>query len=171
MKKVFALIAVLLTASILSAQTQKIGYVDTQTILTQYSAAIKATSDLEAIAAKWRTSVDSMAQDLQGKYADYQQKASTMTPDAQKATQQQLVQQEQYIQKFNQQKFGQGGELAAKQEELLRPVRQKIYDAIEEVSKKEKIKFVFDKAGDVLLLYADPTYDLTFKVLDKLKTK
>lgn len=171
MKKLIILSAILFAVTVANVQAQKIGYVDTQTILTQYSAAIKATSDLETIAASWRASVDSMAQDLQTKYTGYQQKAATMTPEANQGAQQQLVQQEQYIQQFNQSKFGQGGELALKQEELLRPVREKIYAAIEEVSKSEKIKFVFDKAGDVLLLYADPTYDLTFKVLDKLKTK
>lgn len=172
MKKVLFLICIIALVSVISAQSkQKIGYVDTQTILTQYSAAIKATSDLEALAARWRTSMDSMYQNFQQELATLQQQAQTMTPEQQQAAQQKLVQQEQVIQQYNQQKFGQGGELAVKQEEFLAPVRSKIYDAIEEVSKNEGVQFVFDKAGDVLLLYADPTYDLTFKVLDKLKTK
>ena len=40
---------------------------------------------------------------------------------------------------------------------------------IQEVAKEEGMNFVFDKAGDVLLLYADAQYDITYKVLDKLK--
>ena len=57
-----------------------------------------------------------------------------------------------------------------KQEEIFNPVKDKIYKAIEEVAKKEGMQFVFDKSGDIILLYADPQYDITYKVLDKLKT-
>jgi len=166
-----AIILLLIFISVASfAQSQKIGFVDTQTILAQYAPAIKAQSDLEALAAKWKTSIDSMTQALQQGYQQYQQQAATMTPEMQQQRQQNLIQQEQYLQQFQQLKFGQGGELAQKQEEFMAPVREKIYQAIEEVAKKEKMKFIFDKAGDVLLLFADPEYDMTFKVLDRLKT-
>jgi outer membrane protein len=168
MKKV--IIVLLVLSSALLAQSQKIGFVDTQTILAQYAPAIKAQSDLEALAATWKTSIDSMTQALQQGYQAYQQQAATMTPEMQQQKQQNLIQQEQYLQQFQQTKFGQGGELAQKQEEFMAPVREKIYQAIEEVAKKEGMKFIFDKAGDVLLLFADPEYDMTFKVLDRLKT-
>jgi len=168
MKKV--IIVMLILSSAFFAQSQKIGFVDTQTILAQYAPAIKAQSDLEALAATWKTSIDSMTQALQQGYQAYQQQSATMTPEMQQQKQQNLIQQEQYLQQFQQTKFGQGGELAQKQEEFMAPVRGKIYQAIEEVAKKEGMKFIFDKAGDVLLLFADPEYDMTFKVLDRLKT-
>lgn len=171
MKKLFilALLSMFVTASF--AQTnQKIGYVDTQIILAQYAPAVKAQSDLEALAANWRASIDSMSQSLQAGYADYQKQVATMTPERQQQAQQNLIQEEQFIQQFNQQKFGAGGQLAQKQEEFMAPVREKIYEAIEMVAKDQKMKFIFDKAGDVLLLFADAEYDMTYKVLDKLKT-
>ena len=54
--------------------------------------------------------------------------------------------------------------------EIFGPVKSKIYKAIKVVAIKEDVKFVFDKAGDVVLLYADSSSDLTYKVLDYLKT-
>lgn len=153
-----------------NTETQKIGYVNSEVILAQYPAAIKAKGDLDALVAKWRKQADSMATEYQNAIADYQKQSGTMTPDKQKEWQQQIVGKEQKIQSFQQQKFGQpNGEYFTKQDELMTPVKQKIFDAIENVAKEEGLKFVFDKAGDVVLLYADAGADVTFKVLDKLK--
>jgi outer membrane protein len=58
--------------------------------------------------------------------------------------------------------------LLQRQSELFKPVKEKITKTIEEVAKSMKINFVFDKA-DGTLLYGDKEYDITFKVLDKLK--
>ena len=48
-------------------------------------------------------------------------------------------------------------------------MKAKVYKAIQEVAKEENMKFVLDKTGDAVVLYADPAYDITYKVLDKLK--
>jgi outer membrane protein len=92
-----------------------------------------------------------------------------MNPDKLKEAQQNIVNKEQELNQFKQTKFGQGGDLYKKQEELFAPVKEKIMKGIQEVAKEEGMNFVFDKAGDVLLLYADAQYDITYKVLDKLK--
>lgn len=157
---------------LLNAQTtQKIGYVDSQVIMQQYPAAIKAQGELEATAQKWVATRDSMANQLKADYTDFQKKAQNMKPEKQKEAQQKLMAQEQAVQKFNQDKFSQtDGEYAKKQAELLAPVKDKIMKAINELSKEMGINFVFDSNGNFPLLYADSAFDLTFKVLDRLKT-
>ncbi len=160
----------LFLATFTYAQKIKIGYVNSQQILLQYSEAIKAQSDLDAIVKKWNAHIDSLTTQLQNKYSQFQQQAQTMTQQGQEAAQQELVQLDQEINKFRQEKFGQpNGEYFVKEEQLLAPVKEKILKAIKKVAKEEKMNFVFDKSGDVLLLYADETYDITFKVLDALK--
>ncbi len=170
MKKITIAVLLLTLATSLFAQKQKVGFVDTQVILSQYAPAIKANSDLTALGQKWKAQIDSMQQELKNGYAEYQKQSAMMKPEQQKQIQQNLIQKEQYMQQFNQQKFGQQGELAQKQDAMMQPIRDKIYQAIEKVSKTQKMQFIFDKAGDVLLLYADPQYDMTYKVLDLLKT-
>ena len=77
---------------------------------------------------------------------------------------------EQRIVEFRRQKFSQpDGEIYVKQEQIFAPVKTSIYASIEKVAKEEGMKFIFDKSGDILLLYADSAYDITFKVLDQLK--
>lgn len=170
MKKIIVSLFIICT-SVLFAQTQqKIGYVDSQIILTQFPEAIKAQGDLDAITNQWSNQLDSMTLAYQQLLADYQKQAATMTEEQKTAKQQELVGMEQNILNFRNKKFSQpNGEIYAKQEEIFSPVKTKIYTAIEKVAKEESMQFVFDKSGDILLLYADSAFDVTFKVLDELK--
>jgi outer membrane protein len=149
---------------------QKIGYVDSQIILTQLPEAIKAQSDLDALTNTWSNQVDSMKLALQQQYADVQKQLATMTDEQKQLKQKELIEKEQQIYQFQNQKFGQpNGEIYQKQETIFAPVKAKIYAAIEQVAKEEGMQFIFDKSGDILLLYADSAFDITFKVLDSLK--
>lgn len=170
-KYIFLFAVVLLSYSFSYAQVpQKLGFVDSQTILTQLPESIKAQGDLDALTNKWTAQLDSMTQAYQTALANYQKQANTMPDDKKLAAQQTLIAQEQSLIDFRRQKFGQGtGEIYKKQEELFNPVKEKIYKAIEEVAKREGMNFVFDKSGDIILLYADAAFDITYQVLDKLK--
>lgn len=179
MKKVILIIfaAVSIFAQTQQTQTQsqqpiqlKVGYVDSEIILAQFPEAIKAKSDLEALVSQWRKQADSMATELQNAYADYQKQAQTMTQEKQREAQQKIIEKEQRLQQFREQKFSQpNGEYFVKQDQLMAPVKQKIFKAIEDVAKEEGMNYVLDKAGEVVVLYADPSFDITFKVLDRLK--
>ena len=170
-KYIFSLAVILFSCSLAFAQTaQKLGYVDSQTILTQLPESIKAQGDLDALTNKWTAQLDSMTQAYQSNLANYQKQANTMPDDKKLTAQQNLIAQEQSLIDFRRQKFAQGtGEIYKKQEELFNPVKEKIYKAIEEVAKREGMQFVFDKSGDIILLYADASFDITYQVLDKLK--
>lgn len=171
MKKVIFLTILLLASVSVFAQTQKIGYVNVQTVLEQYPAAIKANSDLETLVKEWRTTLGNMQKDLQKKAADYQKKAATMSKENQDAARKDLMRGEQELQQYNQQKFGQpNGELFQKQAQLMEPINKKILAVIEKVAKEEGLKFVVNKTDvNTIFLYADSEYDMTFKVIDKLK--
>lgn len=170
--KNYILVIALIVFSVTSfAQAQiKIGYVDSEVILTQFSESIKAQGDLDAFTSKLTAKLDSMTLAYQQAIADYQKQAGTM-PEAKKTEiQQKIVNMEQDIMDFRKSKFTQGtGEIYKKQEELFSPVKAKIYAAIGKVAKEENMQFVFDKSGDIILLYADSAFDITFKVLDTLK--
>ena len=170
-KYIFLFAAFLLSCTFAFAQTaQKLGYVDSQTILTQLPESIKAQGDLDALTNKWTAQLDSMTQSYQGALANYQKQANTMPDDKKLAAQQNLIAQEQSLIDFRRQKFGQGtGEIYKKQEELFNPVKEKIYKAIGDVAKREAMQFVFDKSGDIVLLYADAAFDITYQVLDLLR--
>jgi outer membrane protein len=171
-KKYLLFFSFLFLSSVLvfGQESQKIGYVDSQVILTQLPEAIKAQGDLDALTNKWTAQLDSMNKDLQQSYEQYQKQANTMTDAKKTAAQQDLVEKQQTMENFRRDKFAQQtGEIYKKNEEIFAPIKKKIFKAIEDIAKKEGMKFVFDKAGDVVLLYADASYDITYQVLDILK--
>ena len=168
-KFLFLFAAIVLTTNLFAQTTQKLGYVDSQVILSQFSEAIKAQGDLDALTNKWSSQVDSMTLAYQQGLADYQKQANTMTEEKKLEVQKNLIAMEQEIVDFRRQKFGQNGEIYQRQEQIFDPVKKKIYAAIEDIAKKEGMQFVLDKSGDIILLYADSAFDITYQVLDKLK--
>lgn len=171
MKKILIFAVFIFGTQIAFSQNEiKIGYVDSNIILTQLPEAIKAQGELDALITQWRGVLDSLTQVYQKALEDYQKQANTMTDAKKLEAQQKIIQLEQNIMDYRRQKFADNtGEIYFKQAELLDPVKNKIFTAIEEVAKSENIKFVFDKTGEIILLYADSEFDITYKVLDRLK--
>ena len=148
---------------------QKIGYVNSEKILQELPAAKEAKDSLAIIVKVWQNEIDRMSKSLQDKYEDYKKKQGLYNEQTKLTEQQKLVEEEQRMNEFRQQKFGQQGELALQQDRLMQPIKEKVFNAIKQVAAENKLSFVFDKAGDVLLLYAEPSSDYTFKVIDRLK--
>ncbi len=110
-----------------------------------------------------------MSKDLQDKYEDYQKKQGLYNDQTKQVEQKKLIEEEQKMNDYKAQKFGQQGELALQQERLMQPIKEKIFAAIKQIAVENKLAFVFDKAGDVVLLYGETSADYTYKVIDRLK--
>lgn len=168
MKKIFILSIIALFSVSAFSQTapQKIGYVDSELIFQQLPEAIKAQGEIEAFQTSLYEKLDSLSQALQSAIADFRKQESMMSEQKKAEQQQKIIAQNQA---FEDAKRQAQSEVQKKGEQLLKPVKEKVIKAIEEVAKTEKMTFVFDKLRDALLLYADSDYDVTYKVLDKLK--
>ncbi len=171
MRKNFFVLALILffTSAVFAQQaTIRIGYVDSGVILQQLPEAQKIQRELDNLLQKYQSELDKMVKTYQSKLDEYQKKEAMLNPQAKESMQREIMELEQKIFEYRNQKLGPQGEFEQEREKRLKPLRDKIIDAIEEVAREEKLNFVFDKAGDVILLYADKQFDITFKVLDKL---
>ena len=164
MKKL-AIVFLLIGGVTITAQSQKIGYVDSQVLFQNYAPAIKAQQDLQLLQQNWTRERDSLAGLFQEKVNSYQNQRALMTPQKQQETEQQLLGEQNSIMQREQQ-------IVQKGQNMMKPIKDAVNVAIEQVSKQEKMHFVFDKGveGVVNILhYADSDFDITYKVLDKLK--
>ena len=160
----------------------KIGYVDSEVILKQLPEAQKVQSELEALQKQYldtiqtrETDLKSKAETFKSKYDDAQKRVEA--GDIKSESEMKELQTEMSGLQQELQTLGEGldvykqtvqNALLQRQAELFKPVKDKITRTIEDVAKSMKINFVFDKA-DGTMLYGDKEYDITFKVLDKLK--
>ncbi len=168
MKKILnTLLLVCFVAAVGFAQSPlKIGYVNSEKIISELPEAKESQQKLEALVNSWQDEIKKRSDALQSKYEEYQKQANMLNESAKQAKQKELVDEEQ---KLNQYRTEKQQELATQREKIMKPIQDKVFKAIEKVAKDKKLSFVFDKATDVPLLYADPVYDYTPDVVIFLK--
>jgi outer membrane protein len=162
------LLLFVLTLSLPLFSQVKMGYVDSETIMKQLPEAQEAQRKIDALVQQWQAELQKMKDEWKSKYDEYERRKLILTDEARAQMERELSELDRRIAEFQMQKFGPDGELYRKQDELIKPVQSKIFNAIKEVALEEGFDFVFDKSGEILLLYANEKYDLTQKVLNKL---
>lgn len=163
-----SMVAVSLLCGVAVAQ-QKIGHVSSEAIMKQLADAQDAQKQLDALVVEWQNELNKMQQDWQKKFDDYDQKKLIMTDARRADAERELRELDQRIADYRGQKFGQNGELFQKQNELMKPVQDRVFKAIQDVAKEEGYDYVLDKSGEILMMYANEKNDLTLKVLEKLQ--
>ena len=154
------------------AQQLRIWYVNSAKILQEYPEAVEAQKKLDVFGKKIQDSLETMSSQYQAKLQEYQQKQGLLNDQTKQTFQQELITMEQRALDFRERKLGREGEYAKYQDKLLTPIYDKVLKIIEEVARDEGVSFIFDKTESVkILLYGQPKFDFTFKVIDKLKRK
>ncbi|MGD8778903.1 MAG: OmpH family outer membrane protein [Ignavibacteria bacterium] len=146
-----------------------IGYVDSDTIMKDLPDAQDAQASLDALIQEWQDELAKLERNWQQEYDTYEERKLIMSDQKRIEKEQELIKLEDEINQFRQGKFGVNGELFKKQDEVMKPVQNKIFTAIKEVAEEKGLDFVFDRSGDILFLYAKDEYDITLDVLEKLK--
>jgi len=167
-KTIFGIIVLLALFSINHAQL-KIGYVDSAAIMDTLTEAQDAQIKLDAMIQEWQDELTKMENEWNDTYKDYEKRKLVLTDKKRAEVEKQLVDMESALNTFRQQKFGVNGELFRKQDELMKPIQNKVFNAIQSVAEEEELDFVFDRSGDLIFLYAKEEYDITKQVLEKLK--
>lgn len=170
MKKLFFISILLLTSSFSFAQL-KIGYIDSDAIMDNLPDVQDSRQKLDALIQEWQTELNKMENEWKTKYDDYEKRKLIMTDQTRSETEAALVQMENQIAQYREKKFGTNGELFQKQDELMKPVQNKIFTVLKEIAEQENYDYVFDRSGDIMILYAKEQYDLTSEVLNRLKLK
>ncbi|MGB5892851.1 MAG: OmpH family outer membrane protein [Ignavibacteriaceae bacterium] len=169
MKKIiFILFFIGCLASPLLAQL-KIGYIDSDTIMDNLPDVQDARKELDAMIRDWQTELRNLEAEFTKKKNDFDKRNLVMTDQTRSEAEKELADLERNISDFRDKKFGPNGELFQKQDELMKPLQNKIFNVIQEIAAEEDLDFVFDRSGDIIFLYAKSDYDLTAKVLEQLQ--
>ncbi len=169
MKKTFFFAVIFFSSAVAAFAQQgqlKIGYVNSETIIKELPEAKEAQAKLEGMLKVWQDEIEKRGQSLQSKYEDYQKQVNMLNETMKQAKQKELIEEEQKLNVYRQEKQQ---ELAAQREKVMKPIQDKVFKAIEKVAKDKQLSFVFDKATDVPVLYADPKFDYTPDVIIFIK--
>jgi outer membrane protein len=171
MKLSFAvIIALIISAAAINAQ-QKIGYVDSKVILENMQDARDAQTNLDGLVNKWKVELQSYNDSLLIMKDDYDKKKLILTEKIKQQKEEEIKLEEKKVTDFKQQKFGESGEYFQKQTELMKPVQDRVFKAIQDVAREGGYDFVIDRSTQLMLLYMNDRYDLTQKVIKKLESQ
>jgi outer membrane protein len=170
MKKILGFIFFLILLYVVPASGQmKIAYFSSEAIMKNLPDATDAQAQLDKLVADWQQELNKMQDEWKKKFEEYDKRKLIMTEQRRSETERELREMDQKIVDFRNQKFGQNGELFKQQNDLMKPVQDRVFKAVQDVAQEEGYDYVFDKSGDILLMYANEKYDLTQKIFAKLQ--
>ena len=146
----------------------KIGWFNSAAVMEKLPEAQDAQHQIDNLIADWQEELAKMQNDWQKRYEEYQAKKLIMTDQLRAQEEKDLQEMDRKIIEYRNKKFGQNGELFAKQNELMKPVQNKVFKVLEDIAKEEEYDYIFDKSGDVLLMFTSEKYDLTTVVFERL---
>ena len=169
MKNIIWFVCVLLVVpAIAGAQSIKIGYINSEAIMDQLPEAQEAQRQLDERVGEWQEELTQMQRTWQRKFEEYDKMKLIMSDQRRADAERELMDLDRQIAEFRDRRFGQDGELFRLQEELIRPIQDRIFLAIQEIAEEEAYDYVLDQSGDILLMYANEKWDLTQKVLQRV---
>jgi outer membrane protein len=170
MKKIFLFLSLtFLFPSAISFAQLKIGFVDSKTVLDKLPDAKDAQQKLDTYIREWHSELSKMEGELNAKKNELDRRKLIMTAQTKGIMEKEIEDLQKQIDEYRNKKFGTRGELYQKQDELMRPIQNKVYSVIKEIANEEDLDFVFDRSSDVTLLFAKEQYDITPLVMEKLK--
>jgi outer membrane protein len=170
MKKIIVL-TVLMLAATLSGTAQKFAFVDSEYIRNNIPAFTAAQQQLDKLSEGWEKEVADGYAAVEQLYKDYQAEVVLLSQDQKKKREEAIIAKEKEIKDLQNTYFGMEGELYKKREELVKPIQDEILKAIKEMSVEGSYAVIFDTSAGSNILFANPRYDLSDQVLQKLGYK
>jgi outer membrane protein len=147
---------------------QKFGYIDSEYILNQMPEYKKAQTELNQISMKWQKEIEDQQIQIDKLKQAFDAEEVLLTEEMKKERLDTIAAREKVARDLQKNYFGYKGLLFLKRQELIKPIQDKIYVAIEKVAKEKKLSIIFDKSGELIMIYTDPVHDYTDFVLEAL---
>lgn len=169
MKKILFTFSIVLLST-MSAFAQRFAYVDTEYILEKIPAYSDAQKKLDGMVIVWNEEIEGKYNDVKQLYAKYQAEEFLLTDEMKKKRQDEIIAKEQVANELQKQRFGFEGDLFKKRQELVQPIQEKVYNAIEKIATNLGYDFILDKAaGGSTMLYTNSKFDLSEQVLKTIQ--
>jgi outer membrane protein len=158
----------LLTATASFGQTPNFAYVDSEYILAQMPDYRSAQNKIDELADKWQKEIEKMHDAVDKMYKDYKAEELILTEDQKKSREAEIIAKQNEVKKYQNEKFGYEGELFSKRQELIKPIQDRVFNAVQKIAKQNRLDIVFDKSGSMTMLFSNATFDKSDEVLEEL---
>jgi len=157
----------------LSATTfaQRYAVIDSKYILDKLPEYKEAQQKLDQFSQMWQQEIDQKSADLDRMYKEYDAEQVMLSDELKKKREDQLFNAEKELRDLQRKRFGFEGDLFKKRQELIKPIQDKVYNAIQKLAVAKLYDFILDKSEGITVIFADPKLDRSDDVLKELGVK
>ncbi len=152
----------------LAAQAQKFCYVDTKYILEEIPEYGVAMDQINELSVQWQKEIENERLTLDDLFKSYQAEKVILSAKMKEAREEEIIQKEKSLKQLKKHYFGPKGELFNKQEALIRPLQEQIQANITEYAEIHNYAVIFDKSGDLVMVFSDAKYDKSDAILQSM---
>ena len=172
MKKIFLCLVLLFSISLSQAQrSQIIAYIDMEYILENVPEYLEAQNTLDAKVVKWQQKLDKQARFIEVLKTDLANEKAILTKDLIEEKEEEISLKHDELRRLESLYFGPKGDMFTLRKQLVKPIQDQVYNAIQNISARKKYDFVFDKSSELVMLYSNKKYDISDLVLAKDRTR
>lgn len=169
LKNVFTIM--ILAAVTMTSQAQRFAIVDVSGVLDKMPEYEQAQKELDKVAANWRQEIAERYDEIKSLYNKYQAEQVLLSDEAREQREEEIMEREKQVRELQKQRFGPEGDLFRRRQELVQPIQDKVYTAIEEYADARGYDAIFDKSGSAGIIFASEDLDKTQEILRSLDLK
>ena len=170
MKKLLFIGLLVFTTS-LASFAQRYAVIDSKYILGKLPEYTEAQQKLDQFSKMWQQEIDQQSAELDKMYKDYDAEKVMLSDDLKKKREDEIYNKDKALRDLQRQRFGYQGDLFKKREELIKPIQDKVYNAIQKLAVAKLYDFILDKSDGITVIFADPKLDKSDDVLKELGVK
>ena len=153
------------------AHAQKFAYVDSDYILERIPEYASAQEQIEKLSLNWQSEIEEIYQEIDLMYKKYQADKILLTQEMKNKRESEIINKEKEAKELQRQRFGPDGDLYKKRQDLVKPIQDKIYNAIQDFSNEKRYDIIFDKSSNLIMLFSNPDLDKSDDILKMLNYK
>lgn len=164
---IFAVMAMVLSLGVASAQNYMV--VDSEKVFKSLPEYNNALEQIESLSQSYQSAVDAKFKEVEDFYNSYMQRRASLSATSRQQAEQMILDMEAKATEYQESLFGTDGELMKKRMELIQPIQQRVFDAIERFSMQNGYDLVIDIAANPTVLYYSDKVNFTQRIIDSLK--
>ena len=170
MKKILLSIFII-TAFVVSVNAQRYAIIDTKYILDKIPDYKDAQKKLDEFSEQWQREIDGRQVELDQMYRNFEAEQVMLSEELRKKREDELFNKEKELRDLQKRRFGFEGDLFKKRQELVKPIQDKVYNAVQKLAVARQYDFILDKSEGITVIFADPKLEKSDDVLREMGVK
>ncbi len=160
-KNILSIVLLLITSIVIAQKTQRIAYIDMEYILQNIPQYLEAQNSLDAKVEKWKSKLDKEARAIEVLKTDLINEKTILTKDLVDEREEDILIKQESLRRLESLYFGPSGDMYNLRKQLIQPVQDQVYSAVQSIASRKKYDFVFDKSSELVMLYSNKKHDIS----------